>query len=123
MSMHIELLTLRILAPKMLAPTILLTILTLPALIDANQIPVHRGVVGGVAFPDAINATSVKTLEKILAVGGASTPIPGQLRVVENSGICGTCMLFRVLSDCVVKYCRNYPWCLSGFWIWRLESE
>ncbi|KAH9974756.1 serine carboxypeptidase [Lactifluus volemus] len=72
------------------APTILLTILALSALIDANRIPFHRGVVGGVVFPDAINATSAKTLEYVLAVGGASTPIPGQLRVVENSGICET---------------------------------
>jgi hypothetical protein len=120
MQMHIEML---ILLPKMPAPTILLTILALSALIDANRIPFHRGVVGGVVFPDAINATSAKTLEYVFAVGGASTPIPGQLRVVENSGICGTCILFTVPSDCVVKFCRYYPWRLSGLWIWRLESK
>jgi hypothetical protein len=122
MQTHIETQTLRILVPKMLAPTIFLTILALPALIYANQIPVHHGIVGGVAFPDAINATSMM-LETVFAVGGASTPIPGQLRVVENSGICGTCILSRIPSDCVVKFCRNYPWCLSGFWIRRLESK
>lgn len=119
MHTHIETLTLRMLVPKMLAPTIFLTILALPALIYANQIPVHHGIVGGVAFPDAINATSM-TLETVFAVGGASTPIPGRLRVVENSGICGTCILSR---GCVVKFCRNYPRCLSGFWIWRLEPK
>jgi hypothetical protein len=67
--------------------TILLTpVLALPALIYANQIPVHYGIIVDVAFPDAINATSVKTLEHVFAVGSCQTPIPGQLCAVENSG-------------------------------------
>jgi hypothetical protein len=112
------------LVPKMPAPTILLKpILALPALIDANQIPVHRGIVGGVAFPDTINATSAQDARKnVFAVGAAPTSIPGQLRVVENSGIYDTCILSRV-PCCVVKFCRNYHRCLSGFWIWHLSQN
>jgi hypothetical protein len=96
MQMHIEIMMMLMLRRargmlvlKMLAsaPTILLTpVLALPALIYANQIPVHYGIIVDVAFPDAINATSVKTLEHVFTVGSCQTPIPGQLCAVENSG-------------------------------------
>jgi hypothetical protein len=76
----------------MLGPTALLTILALPTLINAKQFPVVNDVIGGVPSPDAINPTSIKALEEAAAVGGASTTTPGKLRVVENSGVCGTCI-------------------------------
>jgi hypothetical protein len=73
--------------PKMLVPTVLLTMLALPTLITAVN-----DVIRGVPSPDAINTTAVKTLKEAAAISGASTPTPGKLRVVENSGICGTCI-------------------------------
>ncbi|KAI0305240.1 serine carboxypeptidase [Multifurca ochricompacta] len=70
--------------------SLLFTVLALPALIRSSQIPVVDGVIGGVRPLNATKAAaSVKAPQKALSVD-ASTPTPGKLRVVENSGVCET---------------------------------
>ncbi|OCH87134.1 serine carboxypeptidase [Obba rivulosa] len=54
-----------------------------PAL--AGQIPVVNGVLGGVPSPVSSAPAKVKA-----AAVASSTPTPGKLRVVENSGVCET---------------------------------
>jgi hypothetical protein len=73
----------------MLGLTALLTILAIPTLINAKQVPFVDDTIRGAPFLGAINRTSIK---EAAAVGGASTTTPGKLRVVENSGVCGTCI-------------------------------
>ena len=65
----------------MLLSSTLVVIFALPALINGGPI---NGVIGGVTSPGAHDF-------KIRA-GAASTPTPGRLRVVENSGVCGAVM-------------------------------
>jgi hypothetical protein len=70
----------------MLLHSVLVTIFSLPALISGIQFPIVDGVIGGVPSPDACNH---KTPKEAFYDASAPTPIPGKLRVVENSGICG----------------------------------
>lgn len=66
----------------MLLSSTLVGIFALPALINGGQIPVVDGVIGGIPSP---SAHGFKNL-----AGATSAPrTPGNLRVVENSGICG----------------------------------
>ena len=75
----------------MLFCSALVTILALPALISGDQVSAvdSDGVIGGVPS----GARDFKNLARA-ASGDASTPIPGKLRVVENSGVCGGVILF-----------------------------
>ncbi len=69
----------------MLLHSVLVTIFALPALVSGNQFPIVNGVIGGVPSPDS-EALKGAVSNDVLAPG---PPIPGKLRVVENSGICG----------------------------------
>ena len=84
----------------------------LPTVVTGS-IPLVDRVIGGVRSPDS---SKVKTLKGAV---DASAPArtPGELRVVEHSGICGECSLFS--SHCRVHNSdRNYTTCLSSLWIW-----
>jgi hypothetical protein len=80
----------------MLAHSVLLTILTLPALINGRRVPLANGVIGGVSPPNKINAASAKTPDQAAVMDGNSTRTPRKLRVVENSGVCGTSICLGV---------------------------
>ncbi len=80
----------------------LVTIFTLPSLINGGQVPTVDGVLGGVSSAGAHNS-SYKTLTKS---GDPSACTPGKLRgVVENSCICGGVLLFN-----------THPLSYSQFW-------
>jgi hypothetical protein len=69
----------------MLLPSVLVTIFSLSALISGKQFPMSSGVIGGVPSPDVHDCKSPK--ETLSNIGLTRTV--GELRVVENSGICG----------------------------------
>ncbi|KAI9454354.1 serine carboxypeptidase [Russula earlei] len=69
----------------MLVHSALIAMFALPALINGGQIPSVEGVVGGVPSP---NAKASKNIKMTVSIG--DSPTPGDLRVVENSGICET---------------------------------
>ena len=77
----------------MLVLSVLALVFVLPTVVT-GRIPLLNGVVGGVG---SSYLSKVKTLRETV---DANTPArtPGKLRVVENSGICGKCSLFRTLS-------------------------
>jgi hypothetical protein len=50
---------------------------------SAGQVPIRNGVIGGVATTKAPTVKS-ETVQSFATTSGA-------LRVVENSGVCGTC--------------------------------
>ncbi|KAI0287694.1 serine carboxypeptidase [Russula brevipes] len=64
----------------------LVTILALPVLIGGYQVPTVDGVIGGIPSGDT---RQPKTLKEAASID-ATTPTPGKLRVVENSGVCET---------------------------------
>ncbi|KAF8480369.1 serine carboxypeptidase [Russula ochroleuca] len=70
----------------MLLRSVLVAIFALPALISGNQFPIANGAIGGVPSesPDACNFKSQK------GTFSNDDSTPGQLRVVENSGVCET---------------------------------
>lgn len=92
----------------------------LPALIplaNAGQIPVVDGVIGGV--PATFNLT-----EKADSVLAPAATTPGQLRIVENHGVCGklihstlNCREMMIFSSSP----RNDPGSVSSFWLRRLD--
>ena len=63
----------------------------LPALVS-GKISLMDGVIRGFHFADASGVNTLKDSESVTANAPARTP--GKLRVVENSGICGRCILF-----------------------------
>jgi len=94
----------------------LVTIFTLPSLINGGQVPTVDGVLGGVSSADAHNS-SYKTLTKS-GPGDPSACTPGKLRgVVENSCICGGVLLFKRMPCHIHSFGREKR-CLSGFRIW-----
>ena len=81
----------------MLLHSVLITIFVLPALIggaQGGQFPTVNGVIGGVPSRDA---RTFKTLSEAFE-NAASPTTPGKLRVVENSGVCGTVIFFTTRS-------------------------
>ncbi len=66
--------------------TVILTLL--PTLAFCGQVPIIDGVIGGVPRPSTIEKAANLIAEPVLAVTNTTTP--GQLRFIENSGICGT---------------------------------
>jgi hypothetical protein len=63
----------------------------LPALVS-GKIPLMDGVIRGFRSADASEVNTLKGSESVTANAPARTL--GKLRVVENSGICGRCILF-----------------------------
>jgi hypothetical protein len=101
----------------MLLGSALVATSALPALISGIQIPMANGVIGGAQAPSP-NDCNFKTTKGGFS-NDAQTKTAGELRVVENSGVCGRVTLFYDPSSCHVNnLCRNDPGCLSGFWIW-----
>ena len=84
----------------MLAHSVLLTILTLPPLINGRRVPLANGAIGGVGPPNKINAASAKTLDQAAVLDGNSTRTPRRecsgefwrLRYVYLSGGFCNCM-------------------------------
>jgi hypothetical protein len=81
----------------MLLRSVLVAIFALPALISGNQFPIANGAIGGVPSesPDACNFKSQK------GTFSNDDSTPGQLRVVENSGVCGGVILFQDASSVI----------------------
>ena len=52
---------------------------------SAGQVPIRDGVIGGVA----LGTTKAPTVKAATVQAFATKP--GSLRIVENSGVCGTC--------------------------------
>ena len=85
----------------------LVAISLLPALISGGQVPAVDQVIGGVPRP---GENAIKTAKRAPALTDvkakserfSTNPIPGELRVVENSGVCGAVILF-------MTYLRTYP--------------
>jgi hypothetical protein len=75
----------------MLVSIALLLAFALPALVG-GKIPLVDGVIGGVGSSDHDAGKYEASEEATTANAPARTP--GKLRVVENSGVCGTCILF-----------------------------
>jgi hypothetical protein len=75
----------------------------------AGQIPEVDGILGGVPHKSSPARRSAPPL------GGhnASSVIPGKLRVMENSGVCGMSLASRV-GETDMSHRRNYIWCLSS---------
>ena len=89
----------------MLLRAALFAMFALPALISGGQIPVVNGTIG---------VRGVKALPET-----ASTPTPGKLRVVENSGVCGGVIFVSLwILNHIHVFGRNYAGCLSGFRVW-----
>lgn len=106
----------------MLLLSVLVAISTLPTLINSIQIPIANGVINGVSSPDVSSpdACKFKTLKGAFS-NDAQTTTAGELRVVENSGVCGMVDLFNDPFPCHIDGLgRNDPGCLSGFWVWGL---
>lgn len=99
----------------MLFRSALVAILALPALISGSQIPTLDGVIGGVPSPGAHN---FKNLAGAVSGNPSTPPMPGKLRVVENSGVCGESFCLLRIPFHIHTLERNYARCLSGFWIW-----
>ena len=74
----------------MLLRSMLVAMFALPALISGGQIPVVNGTIG---------VRGVRALPET-----ASTPTPGKLRVVENSGVCGGVILSRYASFIIFTF-------------------
>ena len=74
----------------MLLLSVLLAISALPALISGSQTPIANGVIGGASPPDvsSTDACDFKTPKGAFS-NGAQTTTAGELRIVENSGVCG----------------------------------
>ena len=68
----------------MLLRSTLVAVFALPALISGGKLPIVRRQAHD--FKNQARADS----------GDASTPIPGKLRVVENSGVCGRVIFFVI---------------------------
>jgi hypothetical protein len=81
----------------MLLRSVFVAILALPALISGRQVPVVDGVIGGVPSPEGCR---FKTQNEAFSKNALpSTPTPGKLRVVENSGVCGEVISFATHSS------------------------
>lgn len=77
-----------------------------------GQIPVVDGVLGGVK-------SSAAKSPQLLQTATLPAPAPGKLRVVENSGICGTFTRLLKASVCLMThYFRDNPRCLSSLGLW-----
>lgn len=59
---------------------------SLALLASAGQIPIVDGVFGGVPTPTTPFEAS-RTVEDVAQVSGS--PVPGKLRFITNSGVCG----------------------------------
>jgi hypothetical protein len=99
----------------MLLRSALVTILALPVLISGYQVPTVDGVIGGIPSGDT---SKPKTLKEAASIDAATTPTPGKLRVVENSGVCGGYSLFVVIDCHIDRSGRNHAGRLSGIRIW-----
>ena len=70
--------------------SVLALLFVLPSAVT-GRIPLVDGVIGGVG---SLDLSKVNTLKDAVDAN-ATARTPGKLRVVENSGVCGKCVLFR----------------------------
>ena len=80
----------------MLVPSVLALVFVLPMVVT-GRIPLVHGVIGGVGSSDL---SKVKTLQDGADANSTTARTPGKLRVMENSGVCGKCRLFRGPLSC-----------------------
>ena len=81
--------------------SVLVAASALPALISGIQIPIANGVIGGASSPDDCNfKTTIGAFSN-----DAQTKTAGELRVVENSGVCGRATLFTTHPAVMLTIC------------------
>lgn len=97
--------------------SVLALVFVLPSVVTGRMTLVD-GVIGDI---DSSDLGKVKTLKDAVDAN-ATARTPGKLRVVENSGVCGKCVLFRDHYR-AHNFCRNYTTCLSSLWIRRPCNE
>ena len=63
---------------------------SLPRVLASGQVPIVDGVIGAVPRPDTLTTSTPAILAATGTGALSSATTPGQLRVVENSGVCET---------------------------------
>ncbi len=81
----------------MLLSSLLPLLGTLPLIVRGRQVPIVGGVIGGVPASDTFSPDQ--------APGPVAPVVAGQLRVTENSGICGKSV--NCVEGLVIVTCRT----------------